>query len=63
MKKNNVTIREVYDLVEKFRNEVKDNYVTQNEFKPVRAVVFGLVGLILAGAFTAMLANVIRANL
>lgn len=63
MKKDNVTIREVYELIEKFRAEVKDNFVTQNEFRPVKAIVFGLVGLILAGAFTAMLATIVRAYL
>jgi len=63
MKKNNVTIREVYELVEKLRDDIKKNFVTQHEFRPVKAIAFGVVAIILMAVFTAVLANVIRANL
>lgn len=45
-------------------NEIKkilnSNYVTQKEFTPVRNLMYGLVGLILASVFGALLTLVLR---
>lgn len=35
--------------------EMKLNFVTHNEFRPVRLIVYGLVSLILASVFGAVL--------
>ena len=35
--------------------------VDRNEFLPVKAITYGLVGLILAGVITAILASVVKA--
>jgi len=58
-----VTLRDVYELIEHFREEVKEGYVTQQEFKPVKACVYGLVALILTAVMMAMVAQVIIAYL
>ena len=60
-KNDKVTIREVYDLLHDFREEVRETYVTRNEFMPVKSIVYGMVGLALAGIFTALLASVVKA--
>lgn len=45
-------------LIEEVR-DVKRTIVTKTEFAPVKALVYGLVGLILAGVITALLAQII----
>ena len=42
----------IYDLVQ-------SNYVTHEEFKPVRTIVYGAVGAILAAVLSALLALVV----
>ena len=68
MKKKNdkVTIREVYALIKELRTDIKDGFVTRDEFRPVKAIAFGMVAIIMLAVFTAILAgvvNVARANL
>ena len=58
-----VTIRDVYELIEAFRKDVKDTYVTKNEFKPVRLLVYGLTGLILMSVGATVMAQVIKAGI
>ncbi len=58
-----VTIVDVYNLIERFRKEVKDTYVTKTEFKPVRVLVYGLVGLILMAVGGALVAQVVQAGI
>lgn len=41
-------------------DEIKDAYVTQAEFRPVKTIVYGLVGIVLVGVVTALLYSVIR---
>jgi len=40
--------------------DIKDNYVTRMEFSPVKKIVFGVVGLILVGVMSGLIALVIR---
>lgn len=68
MKKKNdkVTIREVYALIKELRVDIKDGFVTRDEFRPVKAIAFGMVAIVMLAVFTAILAgvvNVARANL
>lgn len=47
------TMKDVSDKLEK-------DYVTRDEFEPVRNVVYGMVGLILVGFLMAVIALIIR---
>ncbi len=62
MKNENVTIGDVYNLIEKFRKEVKDTYVTKGEFKPVKMITYGFVIIIVSAVATAMVAQVVIAR-
>jgi hypothetical protein len=42
-----VTIRDVYEQIEKLEMKIDKDYVHKSEFEPVKKVVYGLVGLIL----------------
>ena len=57
-----VTLKTIYDAIQDLREEVKQTYVTKDEFNPVRAIVFGMVGLALTCIFTAVLAGIIKAR-
>lgn len=46
--------------VTEIKNVLKGSYVTQDQFVPVRTVVYGLVGIILLGVVGALLALVLR---
>ena len=61
MPNNKVTLQDVYQLIEDFRHDVANQYVTRKEFVPVKTVVYGMVGLVLAGVLTAFLARVVVA--
>lgn len=56
-----VTLKLLYDELKDFRSEMSGLYVTKQEFAPVRSVAYGMVGLILAGVLTAILAQVVKA--
>ena len=48
--------------VEQILGEIKNigkNYVTQKEFWPIKAIVYGATGLILVGVFGALVALVV----
>lgn len=40
--------------------KLEKNYVTQDQFDPIRRLVYGLVGLILVGVVTAVLALILQ---
>lgn len=61
MTNNKVTLRDVYQLIKELRTDIEVHYVTKNEFKPVRTVVYGMVGLILSGVALALVAQVVIA--
>jgi len=56
-----VTLKTIYDAIQDLREEVKQTYVTQESFNPVRTIVYGMVGLLLTSVFIALLAQVIKA--
>ena len=56
-----VTIRDVYEQVEKLRAEVNDGYVHKSEFAPIKSLVYGMVGLIMMAVATAIVSQVVRA--
>lgn len=62
MTKENVSLKDIYQAIQDFRDEVKDSYVTKDEFQPVKAIAYGLVTLILTGVVGALLATVIQAK-
>jgi len=57
-----VTLKTIYDAIQELREEVKDTYVTKDEFNPVRSILYGMVGLILTGVVVAILATVVKAG-
>lgn len=46
--------------VAEIKKKLESNYVTQDQFKPVKAIVYGLVSLILTAVIVALLALVVR---
>ena len=59
--KDKITIKDIYDLIGEFRKEMQEAYVTKAEFLPVKAIVYGLVALLLSGIFMAFLGGIIKA--
>jgi len=57
-----VTLKTIYDAIQDLRDEVKQTYVTKDEFTPVRMVAYGLVGTILTGVLIAILTTVVKAQ-
>jgi len=71
MANGSVTIKEVYELVEKsetkisqkidrLSEEIDDRYVTKVEFHPVQKVVYALIGAILLAVLMAIMALIIK---
>ena len=50
----------VKDGVREIKDTIKRDYITRNEFEPIKKIVYGLVSLILMGVVTAVLALVIK---
>lgn len=52
------------DYIQKDVSEIKINiekdYVTREEFEPIKRIVYGLITLLLAGVITAMLSIVLK---
>jgi len=61
MTNNKKTTADVYSLVEKLRAEVREIYVTKAEFGPVKAIVYGMVGVITTAVLVALVAKVVQA--
>lgn len=59
----NVTIRDVYEQVEKLREEISADYVKKARYEPVEKIVYGLVGLIMLAVGSAVVASVVRAGM
>lgn len=60
MATDKVTLRDVYDAINELRAEVGKNYVTKDEFNPVRMIAYGLVSVILMSVIGALIIVVIR---
>jgi ABC-type phosphate transport system permease subunit len=58
--KAEVTLRDIYQAIEDFRKEVREQYVTKDEFMPVKNIAFGLVSLITFTVIGAILTMVIK---
>lgn len=46
--------------IDDIKDKMENNYVTQEEFKPIRNIVYGMVTLILTGVVGALLALIIK---
>lgn len=55
-------IRRDIDEIKKEIKSLKDDYVTQTEFKPIQRIVYGMVALILVSVLAAILALVIKSG-
>lgn len=44
-----VTLKDVYELLSQFREEMREGYVSKDEFAPVKKLVYGFTGAILTG--------------
>lgn len=53
------TIDKLQDKIETLRAEIKKEYINVDKFEPVKLIVYGLAGLILAGVVAALLGIVI----
>lgn len=53
-------IKNIQSMVADINSRLNSNYVTREEFQPVRNVTFGLVGLILTGVVVAILTMIIK---
>ena len=61
MTKKNVTIGDVYELLEKYREEMRELYVTKGEFLPVKMIAYSIVGIASTCVIGAVLAKVVNA--
>lgn len=52
-------IKYVVKSVDDLNNKIDHNYVTKDQFEPVKRIVYGLVGLILVAVVGALLSLVI----
>jgi len=57
-----VTLKTIYDAIQDFRDEVRDTYVTKDEFTPVRLITYGIVGVVLMAVGGAIISIVVKAN-
>jgi len=53
---NVVTNKDLYDNLNSFRREMRETYITKDEFEPVKKAVYGACALILVGFIVALLA-------
>ena len=63
-KLNSLSIQMAYltKAVERVEEKLDEKFVTHIEFYPVKAIVFGTVGLIVTSVFGAMIATVVMAG-
>lgn len=62
--KQDITIRDLYEAINSFRDEIRGSYVTKQEFSgrigPVEKIVYGIVGVVLMAVVTALVALVVN---
>ena len=61
MVKQNITLTDVYQALNEFRDEVREIYVTKAEFLPVKMIAFGIIGAASTAVLMAVLAKVVMA--
>ena len=62
MTKNTVTLVDIYELLQDFRAEIKNNYVSKAEFWPVKCLVYGFTTAILLAVIGALIGKVVIAK-
>lgn len=62
MSKSDITLGDILKAINEFREEVREIYVTKDEFIPVKMIAFGLVGTIVTIVLGAILTGVVRAQ-
>jgi uncharacterized membrane protein YkoI len=55
----NFKIDNLTEEVKKINDKLENHYVTEDQFKPVKNVVYGMVGLILSGVLVAVISLII----
>lgn len=50
-----ISLRDIKDDIQSFKEEVVDKYVTKESFSPVQKIVYGIVGVILSAVLMAAL--------
>lgn len=55
-----VTLRDIYQAISDLRDEIGDNYVTKQEFWPVKTIVYTGAAIILVAVFSAMVYVVVQ---
>ncbi len=58
-KNGRVTIVTVYNLLKEMEEKIDKHYVTKNEFKPVKLIVYGMTAIILGTVLTAVVTGVV----
>lgn len=46
--------------VDKINDKLEKEYVTQDQFEPIKKIVYGVVGIMLVGVITALMTLVLR---
>ena len=54
------SVKRIESSMEELRRELRDDYITRNEFQPVKTLVYGLVGLVLTAVVVALVALVVK---
>lgn len=53
------SVKELDSKMDAMGQQLKKDFITKEEFEPIRRIVYGLVGLMLTGVILALLAQVI----
>ncbi len=53
-------LKQKHDQLKDKYEEIYENMVTKDQFLPVRTIIYGMVGVVLIGALTALLALIIK---
>jgi hypothetical protein len=60
MKNDSVTLKDIYDAINSLREEISENYVTKQEFWPVKSIVYGGAGIVLTAVLSAILVLIMK---
>ena len=59
---NSISLIDIYNAINDFRDEVRGTYATKEEVAPIKATVYGLVSLLLTAVVVALVAGVVKAR-
>jgi len=59
--RDEVSLKDIFEAINDLRIEVRNTYATKDELAPVRAIAYGLVGLVLTTIFYAVLSGTVKA--